>query len=205
MSPLLNRSCCPFWMTFTFESDDDRAPHLLRCLLYLYLYLSTNIYQKYKSVELGDQLAPHLLSWLFLSAGRNRTLVTTNWVNIVYLQVRAHCSTVLSIWKGVQLLLWCIFCIFWCIFLRLKCRLVEQTKGSTSTSQRVWLVVQLLLWCISTDTASFYPLPQLKVLSADNIPPADGIGFPFKVLSMPLFRGSQARVTRHCGILPFVK
>ena len=116
MSPLLNRSCCPFWMTFTFESDDDRAPHLLSWLLcLLYLYSSTNIYQKYKSVELGDQLAPHLLSWLFLSAGRNRTLVTTNWVNIVYLQVRAHCSTVLSIWKGVQLLLWCIFYIFWCI------------------------------------------------------------------------------------------
>ena len=33
----------------------------------------------------------------------------------------------------------------------------------------------------------------------------NGIGFPFKVLSMLLFRAAQLEVTRHCGILPFVK
>ena len=50
---------------------------------------------------------------------------------------------------------------------------------------------------------TFFSSSWLGTSALGDIP--NGIGFPFKVLSMLLFRAAQLEVTRHCGIPPFVK
>ena len=82
-------------------------------------------------------------------------------------------------------------------------KLIVRDQKWRKSSQWVWLH---LLWCISTNTTSSRTSKFARhyySIIPDIIP--NGIGFPFKVLSMPLLRGSQPKVTRHCGILPFVK